>query len=90
MTGTIYLGADTRPLEQGWTLLMTEAGRYRVPSDLPRTAFHISAPVPGTVAAALTEAGLFDPADPSPLHDKDVWYRRSLAGERSGPAVLRF
>jgi len=90
MTGTIYLGADTRPLEQGWTLLMAEAGRYRAPADLPRTAFHISAPVPGTVAAALTEAGLFDPADPSPLHDKDVWYRRSLAGERPGPAVLRF
>lgn len=90
MTGTIYLGADMRPLEQGWTLLMTEAGRYHVPADLPRTAFNISASVPGTVAAALTEAGLFDPAHPSPLHDKDVWYRRSLAGETPGPAVLRF
>lgn len=90
MTGTIYLGADIRPLEQGWTLLMTEAGRYHVPADLPRTAFIISASVPGTVAAALTEAGLFDPVHPSPLHDKDVWYRRSLAGETPGPAVLRF
>lgn len=90
MTGTIYLGADMRALEQGWTLLMTEAGRYYVPADLPRTAFNISASVPGTVAAALTEAGLFDPAHPVPLHDKDVWYRRSLAGETPGPAVLRF
>lgn len=90
MTGTIYLGADMRPLEQGWTLMMTEPGRYDVPADLPSNAFHIRACVPGTVAAALTEAGLFDPADPAPLHDKDVWYLRSLAGKTSGAAVLRF
>lgn len=90
MTGTIYLGADARPLEQGWTLLVTEAGRYVVPSELPRAAFHIPAPVPGTVAGALTDAGLFDPAAPSPLHDKDVWYQRSLIGETPGAAILRF
>lgn len=90
MTGTIYLGADTRPLEQGWTLLVTEAGRYTDPSAMPRAAFHVRAQVPGTVAAALTEAGLFDPKAPSSLHDKDVWYRRSLAGETPGAAVLRF
>jgi beta-mannosidase len=90
MTGTIYLGADTRPLELGWTLMVTEAGRYAVPSDLPRTAFHIRASVPGTVAAALTDAGLYDPGNPSPLHDKDAWYLRSLEGETPGPAILRF
>lgn len=90
MTGTIYLGADTRPLEEGWTLLLTEAGRYQVPADLPRTAFRVSATVPGTVAGALTDAGLYDPAHPTPLHDKDVWYIRSLEGETPGPAVLRF
>ncbi len=90
MTGTIYLGADTRPLEEGWTLLLTEAGRYQVPADLPRAAFHIPASVPGTVAGALTDAGLYDPAHPSALHDKDVWYIRSLDGEAPGPAILRF
>lgn len=90
MTGTIYLGADMRPLEQGWTLMMSEPRHYQVPADLPRNAFNIKASVPGTVAAALTEAGLFDPADPAPLHGKDVWYRRSLSGETPGPAVLRF
>lgn len=90
MTGTIYLGADTRPLEHGWTLMVTEAGRYAVPSDLPRAAFHIRASVPGTAAGALTDAGLYDPANPSPLHDKDVWYLRSLAGETPGSAILRF
>lgn len=90
MTGTIYLGADARPLEQGWTLLVSEAGHYHVPTDVPRTAFQIPALVPGTVAAALTDAGLYDPRNPSPLHDKDVWYLRSLAGETPGKAVLRF
>jgi len=90
MTGTIYLGADMRPLEQGWTLMMSEPGQYQVPADLPLNAFNIKASVPGTVAAALTEAGLFDPASPAPLHGKDVWYRRSLSGETPGPAVLRF
>lgn len=90
MTGTIYLGADIRPLELGWTLLMTEAGRYAASSDLPHAAFHIPAPVPGTVAGALTDAGLYDPGNPTSLHDKDVWYRRSLAGETPGTAILRF
>lgn len=90
MTGTIYLGADMRPLEQGWTLMMSEPGQYQVPADLPRNTFNIKASVPGTVAAALTEASLFDPADPAPLHGKDVWCRRSLSGETPGPAVLRF
>ncbi len=90
MKGTIYPGADIRPLEQGWTLMVTEAERYAVPSELPRAAFHIPAPVPGTVAGAITDAGLFDPAAPSALHDKDVWYLRSLAGETPGAAILRF
>lgn len=90
MTGTIYLGADTRPLEQGWTLLVTEAGRYAVPSNIHRPAARIAAPVPGTVAGALADAGLFDPENPHPLHDKDAWYFRSLEGETPGPAILRF
>ncbi|MGL3608647.1 glycosyl hydrolase 2 galactose-binding domain-containing protein [Rhizobium sp. G187] len=90
MTTRIYLGADIRPLEHGWTLLVTEPGRHQTPSDVHRPAARIPASVPGTVAGALTDAGLFDPAAPSPLHDKDIWYFRSLEGEASGPAVLRF
>ncbi|QLF68207.1 glycoside hydrolase family 2 protein [Peteryoungia desertarenae] len=88
--GTIYLGADIRPLEQGWRMLVTEAGRYTEPSELHRLAVRIPATVPGTVAAALADAGLFDPENPTSLHDKDAWYIRSLEGENPGPAVLRF
>ncbi|MBV2186899.1 MAG: glycoside hydrolase family 2 protein [Rhizobium sp.] len=87
---TTYLAADERPLEQGWTLLVTEAGRYAAPADVHRPTARIPAPVPGTVASALAAAGLFDPENPQPLHDKDAWYFRSLEGEAPGPAILRF
>lgn len=87
---TTYLAADERPLEQGWTLLVTEAGRYAAPADVHRPSVRIPAQVPGTVASALAAAGLFDPEKPQPLHDKDAWYFRSLEGEAEGPAILRF
>lgn len=91
MTGmTTYLGADERPLESGWTMLVTEAGRYVTARDVHRPSARIPAPVPGTVASALAGAGLFDPEKPQSLHDKDAWYFRSLEGEEPGPAILRF
>ncbi|MBC7314311.1 MAG: glycoside hydrolase family 2 protein, partial [Rhizobium sp.] len=87
---TTYLAADERPLEHGWTLLVTEAGRYAGPNEVHRPAARMPASVPGTVASALAAAGLFDPERPQPLHDKDAWYFRSLEGEAEGPAILRF
>ncbi len=87
---TTYLGADERPLETGWTMLVTEAGRYATARDVHRPAARIPAPVPGTVASALAGAGLFDPEKPHSLHDKDAWYFRSLEGEEPGSAILRF
>lgn len=90
MTGmTTYLAADERPLESGWTVLVTEAGCYHGPQEIHRPAARVPAPVPGTVASALAAAGLFDPEKPYPLHDKDAWYFRSLEGEKEGPATLR-
>lgn len=88
--GRIYLDADERALEGGWTLLLSEPQRYAGPGDIDHRAAHLAAPVPGTVAEALTKAGLFDPQNPQPLNDRDAWYFRSLEGEASGPAVLRF
>jgi beta-mannosidase len=44
----------------------------------------IAAPVPGTAAEALK----FDTTAPTPLHDKDVWYRTRFAG--AGRRILRF
>ena len=48
----------------------------------------IAAPVPGTAAQALAQAGLFDAGAPISLHDKDVWYRTPLP--EGGRRVLRF
>ncbi|MEO6340630.1 MAG: hypothetical protein ABIO39_11360, partial [Caulobacteraceae bacterium] len=45
----------------------------------------IDAPVPGTAAEALRRAGRWTG---QPLHDQDVWYRRTL--EESGPRTIRF
>ena len=44
----------------------------------------IAAPVPGTAAEALK----VEATAPTPLHDKDVWYRSRFSGE--GRRILRF
>lgn len=91
MAATVhYPGADERPLEAGWFLQSTAPGAAATPHDLKGPGLRIAAPVPGTAAQALAQAGLFDPQRPTPLHDRDFWYFRSLAGEHPGPAVLRF
>lgn len=70
-----YLDAEVTELTHGWQLQTPEG--HTIP-----------AAVPGTVAAALTQAGLFDPASPDPLQDQDWWFRCRLH-EQPGPAVLR-
>lgn len=84
------MGSKTSLLAEGWSLTLTEPGACPLPGDLPSGSDTIPAIVPGTVAAALEAAGRFDRDNPEPLIDKDAWYRRSLAGETPGPAVLRF
>lgn len=74
-------GRSATPLSAGWDLCVTEPGGTPGGDWLP-------APVPGTVAQALQEAGLYRLGEPLPLHDRDVWYRLRLAGE--GPCTLRF
>src|SRR6185503_8044993 len=48
----------------------------------------IAVPVPGTAAEALRAAGRWDDAAPTPLHDKDIWYRTHFEGR--GRRILRF
>ncbi|WP_167525502.1 glycoside hydrolase family 2 protein [Roseomonas genomospecies 6] len=74
-------GRSVVPLSAGWELCVTEPGGTPGGDWLP-------APVPGTAAQALREAGLYRLGEPLPLHDRDVWYRVRLTGE--GPHTLRF
>lgn len=80
---------NQKALRDGWTLTQSAADTYAAPSDIPATLAPIEAPVPGTVAKALQQAGRFDPARPEPLDSFDFWYRTTLC-ETPGPATLQF
>ncbi|KAB0632368.1 beta-mannosidase [Burkholderia stagnalis] len=69
-----------------WSLRATPAGAARTPADLGAAGDWIAAPVPGTVAQALAQAGRLDTA--GALAERDYWYRTTLHGH--GPRVLRF
>jgi beta-mannosidase len=71
-----------------WHLALTPPGAWAGPGDLSETAEWIPAPVPGTAAAALRDAGRWSETAPTPIHDQDVWYRTRLT--RSGAVRLRF
>lgn len=75
-------------LHDGWELISTPAGACVGPRDLPAGATSIAATVPGTVAGALAAAGLWSLDAPTPLHDRDHWYRRRL--DAKGRRLLRF
>ena len=66
----------------GWEMALAAPG-----APMPTHGW-IAAPVPGTAAEALRKAGQWDDAQPTPLHDKDVWYRTCFSG--SGRRMLRF
>ena len=81
-------GVVPQAVDGPWRLTLTPPGAWTRPGDLLETADWIPAPVPGTAAAALRDAGLWSEATPTPIHDQDVWYRSPLS--RSGPVRLRF
>ena len=60
--------------EVTWALSMTEPGAFETSLSTGHQWDFVPAHVPGTVAGALTDAGLYDPENPVPLHGKDVWY----------------
>jgi beta-mannosidase len=79
-----------RPLNSGWHMVVSEAGQFASPSDIPAAQKRIPAPVPGTVAQALEASGRFDRTAPTPLEHRDFWYLLDLSGEAPGPARLIF
>ncbi len=87
-TVTSCTGRRIRRLVAGWQLCSTPAGQCAGPNDLEAHDDWIEATVPGTVAGSLRDAGQWSLDDPTPLHDSDFWYRRSLEG--AGEYVLRF
>ncbi|MDR3096589.1 MAG: glycoside hydrolase family 2 protein [Paraburkholderia sp.] len=73
MTDRVF---PNRPSRDGWQMCVTRAGAVSGP-DAALDSGHdwIDAPVPGTVAQALTLAGRFDGRNPEPLGGHDYWYR---------------
>jgi beta-mannosidase len=79
-----------RPLDSGWQLVVSDAGQFSHPDDIPAAQRRIPGIVPGTVAQALEAAGRFDRTAPVPLDNRDFWYLLDLAGDAPGPARLAF
>lgn len=78
-------------LVEGWSLALTEPGRFSDPEELADAGLHwVAAKVPGTVAASLADAGLFDAENPQPLHDRDVWYITRFDVEHPGTKRIVF
>ncbi len=83
-------GARVTALSDGWTLVTSAAGLYEDPAVALRAGQAVAAPVPGTVAGALRNAGAFDPQHPVALNELDAWYFCDLSAEAPGPAILCF
>ncbi|MBD1548959.1 glycoside hydrolase family 2 protein [Roseibium aggregatum] len=77
-------------LTEGWSLAVAEAGGIKDPSGLSTLTDWVRARVPGTAAEALALAGRYDPENPTPLHDKDIWYVTEFAADEPGRRILRF
>ncbi|MCJ2015487.1 glycosyl hydrolase 2 galactose-binding domain-containing protein [Methylobacterium sp. J-076] len=81
-------GAPPRAVAGPWRLLATPAGSCAGPGDLDGRDGWIPAPVPGTAARAMSDAGLWREDEPAPIHDRDIWYRAPIPG--AGRERLRF
>lgn len=63
-----------------WRLALTPPGACAGLCDLDGVTDWIPAEVPGTAASALRAAGRWSATAPTPIHDRDVWYRTRLDG----------
>ncbi|MGP4805762.1 glycosyl hydrolase 2 galactose-binding domain-containing protein [Agrobacterium cavarae] len=90
---TSHIRHDALPgrfLTEGWRLTLSDANAFARPSYIPADADTIAAPVPGTVAEALENAGQFDRCNPTPLNHLDAWYRVRLETGEPQTAILHF
>jgi beta-mannosidase len=62
-----------------WSLASSAAGQWATPADIPSDGIAwLPAIVPGTVARSLRALGRWSLDAPTPLHDRDHWYRCRL------------
>jgi len=66
------------PIVEGWTFAGASAGAVREPGPALDALEFGPAPVPGTVAQALSLSGNFDLSHPPPLDERDYFYRCAL------------
>jgi beta-mannosidase len=88
VTHALPIDASRRALETGWRMASSAPGAWACPADIDPAADWLDALVPATVAATLRAHGRWSEDDPAPLHDRDHWYRTTLAV--SGRRRLRF
>ncbi|WP_448191631.1 glycoside hydrolase family 2 protein [Azospirillum sp. sgz301742] len=74
-------GRTAVAIDAGWELTATAPGAVASPAGLEGGRDWLPAPVPGTVAQALRDAGRWTLESPAPLHGQDFWYRTRLHGE---------
>ncbi|HMN45927.1 MAG TPA: hypothetical protein PKE27_15215 [Povalibacter sp.] len=79
--------SDADAAELHWQFAATAPNAAAAPNQLEADASWFAAPVPGTVAGALLDAGRLDIDSPASLTDRDYWYRSDIAGH--GERVLR-
>lgn len=81
-------GLAASPLANDWRMCATEAGACATPQHFSDDLTWMPARVPSTVAQTLTDAGLWRFESPTPLDERDYWWRGRF--EARGPRVLRF
>ena len=72
----------------GWQCISTEPGAFASPAELADAMAWLPASVPGTYAAALRDAGIWNGKPPLELDQSDVWYRTRFNG--GGEETLHF
>ena len=88
MTHALPIDASRHALSAGWRMASTASGAWATPADIDPAAEWLAATVPGTVAETLRAHGRWSETAPTPLHDRDHWYRVTLAV--AGRRRLRF